>query len=230
MATVPADMRERRETIAEIDHEIWHQWPVNWTAVWIGALAALAMVLILGLIGVAIGAHLIGPENRVVDLKDMSRTSVVTSVIGAFLAFVVGGWATGKVAGLLYAESAMLHGAVMWLLSLPLMIALLAMGASGAMNAWYGGIAAGAVAAPYERPVAPIAGATPEEITNYRAALTTYNNDMQKWREETPRVARNSALGAVTALLLGLMGSVIGGWLATAGQHPEHVPIQGRGL
>jgi anti-sigma factor RsiW len=28
-------------------------------------------------------------------------------------------------------------------------------------------------------------------------------------------VARNSAVGAVTALLIGLMGSLIGGWLAS---------------
>jgi hypothetical protein len=28
-------------------------------------------------------------------------------------------------------------------------------------------------------------------------------------------VARNSAIGAVTALLIGLMGSLIGGWLAS---------------
>jgi len=38
---------------------------------------------------------------------------------------------------------------------------------------------------------------------------------MAQWREDTPRAVRNAALGAVTALLLGLVGSVIGGWMAS---------------
>ena len=32
-------------------------WPVYWSAIWIGALSALAVGLIFGLIGTAIGAH-----------------------------------------------------------------------------------------------------------------------------------------------------------------------------
>jgi uncharacterized membrane protein YeaQ/YmgE (transglycosylase-associated protein family) len=38
---------------------------------------------------------------------------------------------------------------------------------------------------------------------------------VRQWKEETPKATRNSAIGAVTALLLGLMGSVIGGWMAS---------------
>jgi hypothetical protein len=32
-------------------------WPVSWSAIWIGALSALALGLIIGLVGFAIGAH-----------------------------------------------------------------------------------------------------------------------------------------------------------------------------
>jgi uncharacterized membrane protein YeaQ/YmgE (transglycosylase-associated protein family) len=32
---------------------------------------------------------------------------------------------------------------------------------------------------------------------------------------EAARVARNAALGALTAMLLGLVGAVVGGWMAS---------------
>ncbi len=49
----------------------------------------------------------------------------------------------------------------------------------------------------------------------YRADLSRYQSEVKQWREDTPKVTRNVALGAVTALLLGLMGSVVGGWMAS---------------
>ena len=57
--------------------------------------------------------------------------------------------------------------------------------------------------------------ATAEERTQFKAELVAYKLKVRQWQEETPRALRNSALGGVTALLLGLMGSVIGGWLAS---------------
>ncbi len=42
-------------------------WPVDWSAVWAGALAAIAAALLLGLVGIAIGAHQLGPGDREVE-------------------------------------------------------------------------------------------------------------------------------------------------------------------
>src|SRR3979490_3420050 len=85
-----------REEAAEIVHERSAHWPINWSAVWVGALATLVTVLLFGLIGVAIGAHLLGPEHRVVDLKKLGMGVVAFSVFTAFLSFVIGGWVAGK--------------------------------------------------------------------------------------------------------------------------------------
>ena len=38
------------------EHETWRPWPI-WSAVFVGALSALAVGLIIGLIGYAVGAH-----------------------------------------------------------------------------------------------------------------------------------------------------------------------------
>jgi hypothetical protein len=226
----------RSAAVTEARYEGWHHWPINWSAVWVGALAALAVALLVGLIGVAVGAHMFGPEHRVVDLHKVKLTALIFSVCGAFFAFVVGGWVAGKIAGILHAEEAMLHGAIAWLVATPLLLVLIGLGAGSFFGGWYAGLAgtpswAAAASAPFDRPEPPGPAATADERAQYQADRAEYQQKVKQWKEDTPRATRNSALGAVTALLLGLVGSVIGGWMAsgepmsltyrrTASRHP----------
>src|SRR3954452_3490321 len=55
---------QRREVISEVEHETWAHWPVRWTAVWVGTLAAVTAVLLFGLIGIALGAQVLNPDQR----------------------------------------------------------------------------------------------------------------------------------------------------------------------
>ena len=160
-------------------------WPVSWSAIWIGALAALAVSLIFGLIGTAVGAY---GDIHIVSWHKFHVIALVLSVCGAFFAFVVGGWAAGKILGGRHAESAMLHGAIAWLVTVPFLLVLASLGAAGYFGIWYHGLAGTPVW------VAPAVVADPEA-----AAIIT----------------RNGALAALTALLLGLVGSVVGGWMAS---------------
>ena len=160
-------------------------WPVSWSAIWIGALAALAVSLIFGLIGTAVGAY---GDIHIVSWHKFHVIALVLSVCGAFFAFVVGGWAAGKILGGRHAESAMLHGAIAWLVTIPFLLVLASLGAAGYFGIWYHGLAGTPVW------VAPAVVADPEA-----AAIIT----------------RNGALAALTALLLGLVGSVVGGWMAS---------------
>jgi hypothetical protein len=209
-----------RETLAEARHELWAHWSVKWSAVWVGALAAFGMVLLFGLVGIALGAHLLGPEHRVVDVKKLSIGALIFSICGAFFSFVIGGWIAAKIAGILHSEPAMLHGAIVWLVAVPILVTAAGLGAASFLGGWYAGLGGNPngttlAGAPFVRPDPPSAGATAEEIATFKAQQAEYNRNVKQWNEDTPKVARNSALGAVTALLLGLMGSVIGAWMAT---------------
>jgi hypothetical protein len=211
---------KHREAAAEAQYEKWSHWPVHWSAIWVGTLAAFAAVLLFGLIGLAIGAHLLGPEHRVVDLKKIGLGTLIYSVCSAFFAFVIGGWVTGKIAGILHSEPAMLHGAITWLLTVPILVALAGLGAGSYFGGWYAGLSgtpawATSSAAPFDRPEPPGANASTEERTRFNTEQLEFNQKVKQWQEESPKVARNSALGALTALLLGLMGSVVGGWMAS---------------
>jgi len=214
------DVESRPAEAAEAQYERWHHWHVNWTAIWVGTLAAIAVALVIGLIGIAVGAHVLSPENRVVDLRQMHTGALIFSVCAAFFAFVVGGWVAVKIAGILRSEPAMLHGAVVWVVAVPLIMALSALGGAQMFGGWYAGLAgtpawATGTGVPFERPDALGAGATESERAEYLRAMGDYRGRVRTWNEETPKAARNSALGALTALLLGLVGSVIGGWMGS---------------
>jgi hypothetical protein len=162
----------------------WMAWPVAWSAVWVGTLTALAVGLIIGLLGFAIGANEVADY---VDWKKLRLIGLVFSVGGAFFAFVAGGWAAARVAGIRRSEPAMLHGAIVWLLAVPLLLLLAAVGGLGHFGGWYGGLAG-----------------TPSWV----AAAGTPDPDLAT-------ATRNNALASAVALLLGLIGGVIGGWMAS---------------
>jgi hypothetical protein len=162
----------------------WRPWPV-WSAVWVGALSALAVGLVIGLIGYAIGAHQL-TAPRTMTFGNARLVTTIFSVAGAFFAFVVGGWVAGRILGARRAEPAILHGVIAWLVTVPVMLLLGAVGASAMWGGWYGGLVA-----------SPAWMATPPTTPEIAAAV------------------RNGALASVAALLLGLVGSVLGGWMAS---------------
>jgi uncharacterized membrane protein YeaQ/YmgE (transglycosylase-associated protein family) len=189
--------------------EAWRTWPVSWSAAWVGTLTSLAVLMILGLIGVAVGSHLIGPSARILSWREFGWLALAYSIAGAFFSFVAGGWVSARVAGIYRAEPAMLHGAIAWLIAVPALFVLVGLGGNAFLGPWYGGLAgipAWTQAAAPKTTVAPVDDAAKIEAEN------------------AARATRNSALGAVTALLLGLIGSVLGGWMASGepmhfGQH-----------
>ena len=174
-------------------------WPINWSATWVGALSALAIALIFSLIGAAVGAHQLGPGGRIVKWSDVGMGALVFAVIGSFFSFVVGGWVAGKINGYRHAETDMLHGAIVWLLTVPMFVVLAALGAGTLFGAWFGGLAG-----------IPV-WATPSAVAADPNAAAA---------------ARNAALLAVTSLLIGLVGAVLGGWMASG--EPMNVTLRSR--
>jgi len=161
-------------------------WPVDWSAVWVGALSAVVVSLIIALIGIAIGMHSMA-ATRIVRWKEFGFGSLIFSVLGAFLAFAVGGWVAGRISGYRWSEPAILHGAIAWLVGVSLIVTFGTLGTT-AFGPWYRGLGGFRV---------PTVTAAPVEDP------------------DAARAARNAALGGVAAILLGLAGATIGGWMAS---------------
>jgi len=210
--------QHNRAAAAEVQHERWAHCHVNWTAVWVGALATISMMVLFGLAGTALEAHLLGPEHRLVEMKNLGLWPLVFSVCGAFFSAVVGGWVAVKIAGILHSEPAAIHGGIVWLVTVPMLIVAAAIGAASLFGVWYSGLgpnSATSANTPFVRPDPLVPNATADEITSFKVKQAEYNRNMKQWHEDTPQVTRNSALTAILALLVGLLGSVIGGWMAS---------------
>lgn len=161
----------------------WIQWPIAWSAIWVGVLSALAVALLIGLLGFAVGANEVA---RYVDWKKIRIVTVAFSIAGAFFAFVAGGWAASRIAGIRRSEPAILHGAIVWLVAIPLLLALATLGASSHLGGWYAGLSG---------------------LPSWASAAASPDPDLAT-------ATRNNALATLVSLLLGLVGGVIGGWMA----------------
>jgi hypothetical protein len=176
-------MREGGTVVADS----WTAWPVYWTPVIVGALAAVVAVVLFGVIGTAVGSWKAGNEGRVTDFSGIGRVAVAYAVFASFFAFVIGGWVTARIAGIRRAEPAILHAAIAFLVATVVLVAIASFGGA-IFNGWYVGLAPSpAVPTPTGQSVDPNAA----------------------------RAAAASATAAAVAILLGLAGSVVGGWMGS---------------
>jgi hypothetical protein len=162
----------------------WTRWPIAWSAVWVGALTGFAVGLLIGLVGFAFGAH---ESSRYVDWKEFRLITLIFSVAGAFFAGAAGGWTAARIAGFRRSEPAMLHGAIVWLVTLPLLLVMAALGTSVYLGSWFGGL----------------------------SGMPAWATGSATAPPELAEAMRNNAVATALALLLGLVGSVIGGWMAS---------------
>ena len=165
----------------------WNGWHLDWSAVWSGALAMLVAGVLFSLIAIAVGAQK-AVNPGVLKWSEVGVVTIAFSVFGAFLASAIGAWVAARMSGARLAEPAILHGVVAWLVLMG--IVMLFASLAGA-HAFAGG---------YLGNLTPPGAPTPTgAATDPNAAIAI----------------RNAALGSVLGILIGLMGAVIGAWIAS---------------
>jgi hypothetical protein len=177
-------MREGGTVVRE---DSWTAWPVYWTPVIVGALAAVVAVVLFGVIGTAVGSWRAGNEGRITDFSGVGRVAVAYAVFTSFFAFVIGGWVTARIASIRRAEPAILHAAIAFLVATVVLFAMASFGGA-VFNGWYASLA--------PSPAVPAAPGQPVDPNAARAAAA-------------------GATAAAVAILLGLIGSVVGGWMGS---------------
>jgi len=176
-----------RESATAVGANRWAAWPVFWTPVLVGALAAIVAVALFGVIGTAIGASKAGAEGRITTFSGIGLGALAYAVFASFLAFVIGGWITARVGGITWAEPAMLHGAIAFLVATVGLLAMASLGGA-VYSGWYASLA--------PSPAVPAAPGQPVDPNAAKAAAA-------------------GATAAAAAVLLGLAGSVVGGWMGS---------------
>lgn len=177
---------------------------VRWGPILAGLISTLATLLLLSILGVAVGltaatADPNGGANAAAGRAGSYGTgAAIWAAVSALLAFLIGGYVAGRTAGVRRRGYGWVNGALVWAITLPLLLWLAGSGASGFLNAIGFNLAGftGSV------------GAAVNNAANDPAAV-----------QNTTEGARNGAWGALAALLLGLLAAGLGGLLGSRNRY-----------
>jgi len=174
---------------------------VRWGPIWAGLLAAFFTLLVLSLLGLAIGASTVnmGAAVQRTGNQNAGSYSAIWAGISAILAFLIGGYVAGRTAAVHERGWAALNGALVFLLALPILLWLASQGL-GALIGNANHIAGGL-------------GITLGQLgTTATGAVKSITPAQAQQAADT---ARNTAWGTLIGLLLGCGAAALGGTLGT---------------
>jgi hypothetical protein len=201
----------------------------SWSAIFGGAFIALAVLLLTGTLGIAIGATVIDPAGDSPGATAFGIGAGLWWLASGILALFCGGWAAGRLAGLRRRLEGPLHGAITWALVTvgTVFLAMTVLGAmvSGAMRVvGFGVSTAGQSAGDVIQGAGDVPAVTdrleqeaPQDLEGVKESATEAAKQVQ---EAAPEVAQHTADAlAVTAwwsflyLLITAIAAVLGGFV-----------------
>ena len=178
---------------------------VQWGPILAGVLTALGTLLILSILGLAIGTSVLEPDT---DASDWGTAAGIWGAISAIVAFFLGGWVAAKTAAVDGPFAGLMNGLIAGLATLILLIWLTTTGVTNFLG-FLGNNAAN---------IAELAPGTVQEAApaDAQEAQTTVD-DAATQVQDTARAAyddvRNGAWGTLIAILLALGAAALGGRL-----------------
>lgn len=185
---------------------------ISWAAIFGGAIAALAVQIVLGLLGLGIGLSTVNPatEARPVG-AGLGVGAIIWWTFSSLIAMFLGGWVAGRLAGNRMRFDRMLHGLLAW--------ALVTLATFYLLTTAIGGIVSGATGI-VSQSLGAAQQAFPGIGTEAQRALGAAQNLTPEQRAQVEQQAREAAQTAtrsvstaslVTAVLL-LLSAAAAGW------------------
>jgi hypothetical protein len=87
---------------------------ISWGAIIAGVVAVLVVQALLSVLGIGIGASTIDPVNEQQPAAGIGIGAGIWFIVSALIAFFVGGWIAGRLAGVPRQIDSLLHGALVW--------------------------------------------------------------------------------------------------------------------
>jgi hypothetical protein len=184
---------------------------VHWGPIVAGLLMALTALLLLSLLGLAVGLTTLNAGTAAAQggpPADAGRNSAIWAGIAGILSFLLGGYVAGRTAAVFNRGWGALNGALVFMLAVPLILWLAGQGL-GTVFGSLGNLSGALASNPGAAQAAQGAGAQAQA-----AAQNVQPIDVARAAE----AARNTAWGTLAGSLLGLAASAFGGWLGT--RHP----------
>ncbi len=172
---------------------------VRWGPIWAGLLSAFFTLLVLSLLGLAIGASTVnaGQAAQGSVTPNAGQYSAIWAGVSAIIAFLIGGYVAGRTAAVHERGWAALNGGLVFLLALPLLLWL----ASQGLGAIIGN--AGHIAGGLGINLGQVGGAATGAARTITPAQA----------QQAADTAKTTAWGTLIGLLLGYGAAVLGGIL-----------------
>src|SRR5919205_1194083 len=158
---------------------------VHWGPIVAGLLTALTSLLLLSLLGLAVGLTTVNAGTAAAQggpPPDAGRNSAIWAAVSGVLSFLIGGYVAGRTAAIFRRNWGMLNGALVFMLAVPLIL-------------WLAGQGPGTILG---------------SLGNLSGALASNPSVTQ-----AAEGGRNTAWGALAGSLVALAASTLGGWLGT---------------
>src|ERR687886_2473176 len=182
---------------------------VRWGPIVAGFLTALTSLLVLNLLGLAIGLTAVNAGTAAAQggpPPDLGRNSAIWGALSGIISFLLGGYVAARTAAVFDRGWGALNGALVFLLGVPITFWLAGQGL-GAVLGTLGGLAPSLNVDPGSAQGAANQAANQAQ----QAAQNLQPIDVARAAEQ----ARNAAWTALLAVLLGLGSGALGGWLGT---------------
>jgi len=196
---------------------------VSWGAIFAGAAIATAIMVLLGLLGIAIGATISDPiSGDTPSAKAFGIGAGLWWIVSGILALLAGGWASARMAGLRRKGEGPLHGLVTWAVTTLALVVL--------MSSAIGGIASGAFQAvalgtPFIDRDAVTSRATSPSESNEPVPAATKQDARQAAQAATDALAM-AAWWACLFLLLTAVAANVGGQMGAPRERSTVRPAQ----
>ncbi|MBA2663619.1 MAG: hypothetical protein H0U74_15120 [Bradymonadaceae bacterium] len=182
---------------------------LSWSAVFAGTVVALVVMLLLNMLGIAIGASAFDPVGG----QDMTGFGIGAGIwwtVAALISLFAGGWVAGRVAGIPERYEAVIHGIVTWGLVSLVTIFMLATTAGNLVGGALG-VVGQTLSAVTDSPALSeaIEGQVAEQQAQPGPIIDT--QQAQQIGAQASDVVAGAAFWAFIALLLGGLLAAIGG-------------------
>jgi hypothetical protein len=185
---------------------------IRWGSVLAGLFAALSTLVILSLLGLAIGMTTYDPGD---PLSSFGIGAGIWGAISTILAFLIGGWLAARTAAVRGRSNGILNGIMVWVVAIPLILYFLGSGLGSIMNMATDAAATGASVAVSQVADQPAAEGTAQNAAGQAQAQATAvaGQITPQNVENVADTAGSATWGTLIALLIGLASAAVGGLL-----------------
>jgi hypothetical protein len=197
-----------------VEHDVDLGPRISWSAVFAGALVAIAIGAMLSLLGVALGASALDPYDMSRgDAKGVAAGAGIWLAISSAIGLFVGAWLAARAHGEWNIRAGGFHSLAVW--AVAFVFALVIAGFSG--TGFVGALVRGAAAPPAAMATEGMESSLMAPSGTSNAAPLAPTGEDAAMMDRARKATAGAAGWAFLNMLLGLLAALAGGWVAARG-------------